>query len=130
MFSTLRFLRYVFCVFLCTLICIWIFFKNYLVENTDYSNHRFKHLAQALYFFGFNKGIDSNNCLFLQWQKFETILTAFVLLKMLKITTPVSKYLQTKHFDYVSAWNQITKLFANTDDLINLKTFGKRQNNL
>ena len=92
------------------------------VENSDYSNHGFKHLVEALHFFGFNKDIDPKTAttardLLSQWQKFETILTAFIFLKIFKITTPVSKYLQTKNLDYVSAWNQITKLIADTDDL-------------
>ena len=92
------------------------------VENSDYSNHRFKHLVEALHFFGFNKDIDPKTAttardLLSQWQKFETILTAFIFLQIFKITTPVSRYLQTKNLDYVLAWNQITKLIADTDDL-------------
>lgn len=39
--------------------------------------------------------------------KFETILTAFVFLRIYKVTTPLSLYLQTKGLDMLQAWKMV-----------------------
>ena len=39
--------------------------------------------------------------------KFETILTSFVFLRIYKITTPLSLYLQTKGLDMLQAWRMV-----------------------
>lgn len=45
-----------------------------------------------------------------QWSKFENLFMAFVLLDVFLVTSPVSKYLQSKNLDYSTAWNMIQTL--------------------
>lgn len=44
------------------------------------------------------------------WSKFETIFVATLLIDIFSITSPVSKYLQTKSIGYLQAWSMINKI--------------------
>jgi len=55
--------------------------------------------------------------LLIKWTSYETILTAFLFLQLFSTTTPVSKYLQTKELDNITAWNKINHLMTCLRDL-------------
>jgi len=44
------------------------------------------------------------------WSKFETIFIAALFIDIFSVTSPVSKYLQTKSINYLQAWAMIDTL--------------------
>ncbi len=50
------------------------------------------------------------SALYEKWIKFETILTAFVFMRLFQYSTPVSKYLQTKGLDVMTAYRMTQSL--------------------
>ncbi len=44
------------------------------------------------------------------WEKFDTIFTAVIILDLFSVTTPVSKYWQSSSLDYLRAWKMVEKL--------------------
>jgi len=44
------------------------------------------------------------------WSKFETIFIAALFINIFSVTSPVSKYLQTKLINYLQAWAMIDTL--------------------
>lgn len=51
-----------------------------------------------------------------QWSKFENLFLSFVLLDLFLVTSPVSKYLQSKTIDYALAWNLVQTLLQQVKD--------------
>lgn len=51
-----------------------------------------------------------------QWSKFENLYMSFVLLDLFLVTSPVSKYLQSKTIDYALAWNLVQTLLQQVKD--------------
>ncbi|KAF0706501.1 Uncharacterized protein FWK35_00034615, partial [Aphis craccivora] len=75
---------------------------------------RFAILLEVLHTLGYDTSTDSDTRseardLLVKWCSFETIMTVWIFLNIFCITTPISKYLQSKGLNYLSAWNQIIK---------------------
>jgi len=73
---------------------------------------RFAILIEVLHTLGYDTSTDSDTRseardLLVKWCSFETIMTVWIFLNIFCITTPISKYLQSKGLNYLSAWNQI-----------------------
>lgn len=81
-------------------------------DESKINRNNYYHLLDALHTIAYSKESDPKTAseargLIAKWTSYEYVLTAFLLLQIFSITTPLSKYLQTKGLNWISAWNMI-----------------------
>lgn len=94
------------------------------INEEHHKRERFAILLEVLHTLGYDSTVNSDtSCeardLLNKWSSFKILLTAFIFLKLFSLTTPVSKYLQTKGLDYLVAWTQIISFQNNLIEISN-----------
>jgi len=97
--------------------------------NEDHNKReRYVILLEVLYALGYDSNVNSDTSseardLLNKWCSFNTLVTAFLFLKIFNLSTPVSKYLQTKGLDYLAAWSHIKTFQNNLKEISNNNYF-------
>ncbi|KAL4147901.1 hypothetical protein QTP88_002228 [Uroleucon formosanum] len=97
--------------------------------NEDHNKReRYVILLEVLYALGYDSNVNSDTSseardLLNKWCSFNTLVTAFLFLKIFNLSTPVSKYLQTKGLDYLAAWSLIKTFQNNLKEISNNNYF-------